>query len=167
MSTIDELFAIASETWLDALPMYQQKIITQLLSEGLSPEDAATRWLSASIKDTFPFGGVRGGKPFLERVVDELEAFLCGDTKYETERAKLLAEAKPTQLFVVSVISLAIAPIVGASAVFLAPAISLLLITVTKLGLNAWCTMRKETKDTITKQLEVSTEASSQKLLDG
>jgi len=132
------------KSWLTALPAYQRDLATALLTSDDSPELAAEKWLSAEPSDTYPFGGLRTSKLYLEKLFDELEAFLCGDPKYESDRAKLNAESKPTHALVVSFIAVSIAPAIGASAPIIAPVVALLMMTAGKLGLNAWCSLRKE-----------------------
>ncbi len=145
MSSIDDLFRRDPESWIDSLPDYQKTLVQELLKQSDSPEEAASKWLTASPRNTFPLGAAQGSsKLYLDKLWNELEAFLCGDSRYEEDRKKLLAELKPGHAYLVGVISVTIAPVLGASATFLAPVIALLLITVSKLGLNAWCQMRKE-----------------------
>jgi hypothetical protein len=146
MTEWQDLFKQPSDIWLTALPAYQRKLATTLLSSGTSPDVAAERWLSAAPTDTHPFGTIPSPRPYLDKLLDELEAFLCGDPKYESDRLKLAAESKPTQAFVVAAISVSIAPKIGTSAPLVAPVIVLLIMTAGKLGLNAWCAIRKESR---------------------
>lgn len=146
MSSFQQLLEQDPNGWLSALPGYQQQLATTLLSQGDSPEQAAEKWLSAAPKDTYPFGGLRTSKLYLEKLLDELEAFLCGDPRYNSERAKLAAESKATHALVVSSIAVFIAPAIGTSAPIIAPVIALLMITSGRLGLNAWCALRRDAR---------------------
>ena len=47
---------------------------------------------------------------------------------------------------------MALAPVLGASSVFLAPVIAIVLVTITKMGINAWLAMRKEKRSVGEKQ---------------
>lgn len=137
--------------WIDSLPRYQKDIVSQLLSSGKTPEEAAEAWLSATPQDTYPLGVERGRKLFLEMVINELEAFLCGDPKYNNDRSKfnkLLKDSGTVHAYCVGGISIAIAPVIGTSGAVLAPVIALLLMSLGKVTVNAWCNMRKELKGT-------------------
>lgn len=140
---IDALFDSDPSLWLTTLPEYQQNLVKQVLAQTPSPEAAAARWLSVAPQNTSPLGATKGQQVFLEKLWDELEAFLCGDEKYESDRMKLLAESKPLHAYVVGAISVAIAPTLGSSAAFLAPVVALLLMSMGKITLNAWCATRR------------------------
>ena len=146
MENIEELFAVEPESWINALPTYQKNMVEKLYTEKGSYEEAATAWLTASMSTTVPFGTEKGKSVFFEKVLDELEAFFSGDAKYEDDRIAILKEKSVVQTYVVGVISVALAPILGASAVFLAPVVAIVLVTITKIGINAWLEMRKERK---------------------
>ncbi len=146
MAAFEEIFAGDETEWIDALPAYQRNIINVLISQNKSYDEIAVAWLSASGPiNTFPFGGTQGSsKVFFEKLVEEIEEFLCGKDRYIEDRKRLLTGAEATKTVVISSISLAIAPVVHASAPYIAPVVALVLITVTKLGRNAWCAMRRE-----------------------
>lgn len=148
MNKFESLFQEPT-AWVESLPKYQKDIVSQLLSTGKSPEEVAAAWLSAAPQDTYPFGADRGRKLFLDMVLNELEAFLCDDPKYNIDRSKfndLFIESGSVHAYCVGVISIAIAPVVGTSGTVLAPVIALLLMSMGKITINAWCKMRKELK---------------------
>ncbi len=150
MNDFESLFQEPT-AWVDSLPKYQKDIVSQLLSSGKTPEEAAEAWLSATPQDTYPFGAERGRKLYLEMVVNELEAFICGAPKYNNDRSKfnkLLKESGTVHAYCVGGISVAIAPVVGTSGAVLAPVIALVLMSMGKITINAWCNMRKELKET-------------------
>lgn len=137
--------------FLSTLPEYQRLAIDHFLNETNDPLEAAARWLAASgPAQTAPFAAQKPGSVYLEKVLDEVEGLLCGGSKYKAERAKLLGELKPGQLYLVGSISTAIGPHVGAAAAFIAPVIALVLIVVVTIGTNAWCAMRKEARASLT-----------------
>ena len=82
-----------------------------------------------------------------EKFLDEIEAFFSGDEKYEQERLSILGEKGAVQTYVISSISIALAPYFQTSSVFLAPVVSITLFSITKMGINAWLSMRKEQKN--------------------
>jgi len=123
-----------------------KQMINKLYCESGNYEEAAKAWLSASMSTTAPFGTEKGHSIFFEKILDEVEFFLSGDEKYKDDRISLLNEKNVVQTYIVSAISVALSPVLGASAVFLAPAIAIVLVTITKMGLNAWLAMRKENR---------------------
>jgi len=148
MTTIEELFVVEADSWLKTLPDYQVKIINQLYLSKQDYNEVAQIWLSASMASTAPFGAEKRPSVFYEKVLDEIEAFFTGDKKYEDCRLSIIKESGAFQSFAVGVISVALSPFLGASAIFLAPVISIVLFVITKVGLNAWLGMRKEQKET-------------------
>ena len=96
--------------------------------------------------NTSPFGAVapRDGAAFRERLNVELGRFLCGDAEYAKEREGLFGADGIARTYVVSTVAVAIAPALGVSATFLAPAVALGLAAVAKVTLNAWCAGRDE-----------------------
>jgi hypothetical protein len=145
MELRDLLLSDDIEAWIAALPRYQAAIIREFLDRGMPPETAAQEWLSASgPMNTFPFGAQVAKDAFYDKLVLELEAFLCGDQRYAEDRRRLIGDLKPGQAYTIASISAIIAPAVGASAALIAPAIAMLLFVAAKIGLNAWCAMRKE-----------------------
>ena len=92
----------------------------------------------------YPYGPQKKPWIFFEKVLDEIEAFFSGDEKYKDNRLAILKESGVVQSYIVDAISIALAPILGANAAFLAPVIAIVLLTIGKIGLNAWLAARKE-----------------------
>lgn len=131
--SLDELLA--------ALKPYQRNSIATLIAAH-GEEEAAKKWLAANgPSSTQQFGGQQQGnpQPFWERLMAEFRLFVCGDKKYKKDRDKLLAQATPTAMFVVSGVSSVIASTLGLAAALITPAIAILLHIVSKIGINAWC----------------------------
>jgi|GEM_PF-583110 len=150
MITIEEIFDFPPETWLHSLPKYQQNTINELYLNLDNYEEVAKVWLSASIPMNVPFGTEKGHSVFYDKVLDELEALFTGEERYKDTRLALLKESGAVQNYVVGLISVAFVPILGTSSAFLAPIIALALLTITKVGINAWIAKRKEAKNTLT-----------------
>jgi hypothetical protein len=149
---LDELLNQDPMEWVNALPAYQRTSIAQLVESGKSFDDVAVSWLTASAENTFRFAADNSTpdrNTFRDNLVLELEGFLCGDGKYNTEREGLFGEKSVGRTYVISVISVAIAPHLGVAAAFIAPVVALTLAAVGKIGLNAWCTTRRESRATI------------------
>lgn len=151
MSTLEELIAGDENAWIGALPSYQAEHIRALLKKGLSPEQVAIVWLTVQgPANTFPFGGDSNRSLrslFYEKLLREVEDYICGAERYGADRAKLLGELKPTHAYLISTISVAVSPVLGAAAPLLAPAIAMILYTTARIGINAWCAARKEMRD--------------------
>ena len=130
---LDELLA--------ALKPYQTSSISQLL-EKHGEEEAAKLWLSANgPTDTQKFGGSGplDSKPFWNKFNEELRLFICGNKKYDKERRKLLSQAKPASLVLVSGISGLLGSTLGFAPSLLAPPVAMMLYVIGKVGVNAWC----------------------------
>ena len=79
------------------------------------------------------------GGALLEKLRVEVRAYLCGDKKYDKDRKQLIAGGKEIHAFVISGMSLGIAPFVGAASIVIAPLIALIPAAIGKVSLNAWC----------------------------
>lgn len=139
---LDPLLADDPTKWISELPEFQRTPLQQLLASGLSYEDVAQRWLSASAANTYRFSAARpAGQEgaFLERLREEMRAFLCGDPRYEKERRGLFGEKSVARTYVVSAIAVAVAPHLSVASTFIAPVVALVLASLGKVTLNAWC----------------------------
>ncbi|OAB30628.1 hypothetical protein PMSD_19035 [Paenibacillus macquariensis subsp. defensor] len=153
MTTVLEDIFMADINWLDALPPYQSKSIQQLMDQGKSYEEISILWLSANgPANTYPFGANNTKSLFFEKLMEEVEHFICREDKYTDEKKKLLTQFKAGDVYVVTFISAIIAPVVGATSVLIAPAIALILMTVLRMGINAWCAVRIDLKQQNTDQ---------------
>lgn len=160
MTKFEDFFDGSETEWMDTLPAYQRNTINTLAAQGKSYEEIATAWLSANgPANTFPFGTEKGHTIFFEKLVDEIEKFLCGvEDHYSEDRKKLLTSGETTKTFFISIISQAIGSVLHTSIPFIAPVVALTLITVTKIGRNAWCSMRQEQKISINDKKDSSDE---------
>lgn len=130
------------ENWLEALPEYQRKSIMQMRAKGSSYDDIASAWIAAGSSNTAPFSSGAAPTPdptFLANIRREFRSYLCGDTKYDSDRKQIAAQSKEARIFVVGALSVAIAPYAGAASAVIAPVIVLLLAGLGKTSLNAWC----------------------------
>jgi hypothetical protein len=127
------------ENWLVELKPYQKKSLEKLISE-YGEEETVKRWLSSEgPTNVVHFCGNRTREPFFERFRDEFKKFICGDDSYKKEREKLAAEATVPKQIIISVISAALGAVLGYTATLLAPAVTVMLYSVGKVGLNAYC----------------------------
>jgi hypothetical protein len=141
-NNIDTLFEDEPIKWIHELPAYQRETIDQLLSNGASFEDVAQAWISASAENTYRFSATApvGNKgEFLANLKREVRAFLCGDKKYKKERDGLFGEKGLARTYVVSAMAVAIAPHLSVASAVISPLIALILASIGKVALNAWC----------------------------
>ncbi|UFK93463.1 hypothetical protein [Providencia rettgeri] len=131
--------------WISTLKPYQSSVIESLLKKG-TEEQALDLWLTSSgpIK-TSPFGGgsfeQNTKKEFLINFKLEFKALVCGDAKYEKDRESLNKIGNNAKTYIVSTISAIIAASLGTTAAFIAPAVVLMLMIISKMGVNAWCAL--------------------------
>lgn len=144
---IDNLFQAEDDAWLNALPEYQKERVLELQSTGMKHEEIAEKWLSAIPNNTVTFGTEDNKKVFLKNVGIEIEKLLCGDESYNEQRKNIISSTDIVHTSFVSMVSVAIAPALGTSAIFIAPVVVLFFTTFGKITLNAWCTTRKEQKE--------------------
>jgi len=139
---LDKMMGEDPNLWISELPEFQRASITQLLGRGASFEEVAQAWLTASASNTFRFSAstqIADKGSFLKNVKRELRAFLCGDKKYKEERDGLFGQSSNARTLVVSCIAVAIAPHISVAAAVIAPVIALLLASLGKITVNAWC----------------------------
>jgi hypothetical protein len=139
---IDAMFEQDPKEWILALPDYQRGPIVELIENGNSFEDVAQRWVTATAVNTYRLGaaGSTGDKStFLLRVKAEVRAYLCGDKRYKQERDGLFGQKGLARTYIVTGIAVAIAPHLGVAAPVLAPVIALVLASLGKITVNAWC----------------------------
>ncbi len=140
--SIDTLLNGEPELWIEELPEFQRSAIHELQAKGSSFEQIAQTWITASAENTYRFSAnapVGNKGAFLENLKSEVRAFLCGDKKYKTERDGLFGEKGLARAYVVSAMAVAIAPHLSVASAVIAPLIALVLASIGKITLNAWC----------------------------
>lgn len=130
----------AGDDWIASLPNYQRDTLSALQNAD-DPLAAAALWLEASgPSDTAPFGaGPKGSTIFLVECMRELQKLLCTTEGYTEERRHVQSSLGAGKLIIVSAVSAAIAPYVGAAAALLVPAVAVILSVITNAGKNAAC----------------------------
>jgi hypothetical protein len=127
------------DEWLAVLKPYQRNTIKQFLGTE-PPEAAAEKWLGATGSPNIaPFGGTRDTKPFLQLFQSEFRKFLCDDNAYVEEKKLLSGESPVGKAIIVSSVSAALGASIGFSATLLAPAVAIMLCSVGKMGVRAYC----------------------------
>ncbi|MGE5523023.1 MAG: hypothetical protein ACM3SS_04850 [Rhodospirillaceae bacterium] len=146
-ATIDTLLDDDPIKWIQELPEYQRDAIQALRASGASFDDVAQAWISASAENTYRFAAAApvGNKgAFLENLRKEIRAFLCGDRKYKKERDGLFGEKGVARTYVVSAMAVAIAPHLSVASAVISPLIALVLASIGKVTLNAWCATQND-----------------------
>jgi hypothetical protein len=140
-TAIVELFDSGADEWIAALPVYQQRLVRPMLATA-DPADVAVAWLAASgPSDTEGFGAVsRGVNLFFGNLLVEIKALLCTEHGYTSERQKLASSAKAGRATFIAAVCAAVEPHIGASAVLLAPAVSMIFAVVGSAGKDSACT---------------------------
>lgn len=146
---LEELFSGSADKWLDMIPNYQKNTIRNLISANGSYEKAAEAWLNASIPMNKAQGAENHKPVYLDKVVDEIEALLRGDGNYEKIRKQILNHSGSLNIFFTSVLSQYLTNKIGTSAVFLAPVVVLIFMSITQIGINAWLKLREEKQNQV------------------
>lgn len=147
--TIEGLFELSNEELLSCLESYQQDLLKEVLkandNDYLKTVDL---WLMATPSQTVEFGGnpeKSKSRVFRDKLIEEIEKFVCGtDDTYTEDRKKIAENTDATQQYIIGVLSTAIGAHLGVVGVFIAPIIVIILMSFGKIGLNAWCSLQKE-----------------------
>lgn len=138
----------SADTWLSTLKPYQRVAIDEFLQNG-DEEDAIDKWLSSNgAANTSKFGAgqtqntFRG--EFSKLFWSEFRRLICGDDKYKEEVKTFNNLLDENRGKIVGVLSTILAGVFGVTAIFIAPVIVLAIISVTRVGVNAWCNMPTE-----------------------
>ena len=114
--TIEDFTQLEPRELIGSLDNYQQEIVLALLkATNNNYLEAADKWLSASPSNTAKFGGDSSHSTiYREKVVEEIEKFLCGnEPSYEEEREKLKEQSDKSQKYIIGVLSTAIGSQLG------------------------------------------------------
>jgi len=133
-------FNFDGDELISLLKPYQRKILVPLI-ESVGEEEAAKIWLSTNNNDQFSkFGGTEGSKdPYFDRLVAEIRKLICGDESYKEFRDKLIENAHTSSLYVVGAIAGVMGDVFGITSALITPVVILILKTISKVGVNAWC----------------------------
>lgn len=145
--TLQEFIQLEFEEQILSLEQYQYDLIKELLNS--TQGDcllAADKWLSANISQTVTFGGEgKKNNIFRDKLFEEIEKFICGcdDGRYDKEREELNNNANYAKETIISVMSAAIGAQLGVAGAFVAPVIVLIIQSLGKIIINAWCEAQK------------------------
>jgi hypothetical protein len=148
MEQLDYLLKSDTVELLNTLPKYQENLISQLLESSNNDFlKAADLWLNSTPSNTYGFGGEPKKQVFYrDMLLEEIEKFLCGDEIYDDDRKKITESSDKTKQYAIGVLSTAIGAKIGVAGAFIAPIIVLLLLSIGKMAINAWCEMRIKNK---------------------
>lgn len=150
---IDALFTEDTIQWVVGLPAYQREPIIELIGKPNSFENVAQLLVTATAANTYRLGAAANTgdrTTFLASVKVEIRAYLCGDQRYKKERDGLFEEKGITRTFLVTAIAVTIGPHLGVAAPVLAPVVALILASLGKITVNAWCASTAPAPDPIT-----------------
>lgn len=150
MEELSNIIQSDQDALLSSIDDFQVEIIKSFLTSTSNDYLlSADNWLNASTANTAKFGGEPNkAKIYRDKLLEELEKFLCGDQRYEDDRKKIAESTDKSQKYIIGVMSVAIGKTLGAAGPFIAPVIVLLILSIGKMAINAWCAMRKETGST-------------------
>jgi hypothetical protein len=136
MKELSTLIESEQDELLSTIDGFQADIVKSfLVSTSNDYLKSADYWLNASTANTAKFGGEPNKtKIYRDKLLEELEKFICGDAQYEDDRKKIGESADKSQKYIIGV--------------FIAPVIVLLILSIGKMAVNAWCAMRKEERST-------------------
>jgi hypothetical protein len=147
-ANVDNLFAGEPDDWIASLPAYSRDPIQELMRGGAAPDEIAAMWVSATAANTFRFSTEQKSPApatFTANVKKEVREFICG-TKYKKERDALFGENALSRTMLISGVAAAIAPAVGVATAVLLPVVALVLASLGKIAINAWCATPFETE---------------------
>ncbi len=141
-----EIDNLSLNEWYTCLKPYQKATIEQLVAK-YGEEKAAEEWLNArGPMQTATFGGAQvepGNTPnYWNRLRTEIDKFICGHPDYEKEQENFLAAGKSIGLGSVTALASWLSPIIGMSPTILVPVIILILHTMSKMGVKAYCSTK-------------------------
>ncbi len=156
MEELSKIIQAEPEELLSSLDDFQAEILKIFLTTTSNNYlGSADKWLNATTANTAQFGGdPNRGKVYIEKLIDEVEKFLCGDELYEGDRKKIAESTDKSLKYIIGVMSVAIGKIIGVAGTFIAPVIVLLIMSFGKMAINAWCAMRKETRNMANRTLQ-------------
>ena len=148
--SVEDLLLSQPEDWLATLPSYQREPLERLLASSEDPLVVASKWLNSmpADKGKSHFGGTRDGRPLADAIVTQVRAYLCGDPRYDEDRTQLGQQFAPTHAWFVGALTSVIGKWAdGVTAALVAPIVVLALISLGKIGLNAFCAVWKESAE--------------------
>lgn len=150
MEELAQIIQAEESELLSSIDNFQSEIIKAFLASTSNDYlESADYWLNASTANTAKFGGEPNTtKLYRDKLLEELEKFLCGDQQYEDDRNKIAESTDKSQKYIIGVMSAAIGKTLGAAGAFIAPVIVLLILSIGKMAINAWCAMRKDARST-------------------
>jgi hypothetical protein len=126
--------------YLAVLPSTSRDYITSLVESGTEPIDLALKLSLEPGEGLATKGGELWPKDIFPRLIQELHTLICtDDKKYEAIREKIKGEATTSANVIVFVISDAIAIHAGMAPALCVPLVALILASIAKAGIAAWC----------------------------
>jgi hypothetical protein len=142
--TAMDLSNLGTEGWLEAISASQRGVIIELLQTGKTEEEISELWLNRIGPDANAGFGTAGSiMTYFSNFRIEMDAFICGDSRYANERAKVSSIwEKQGKSGLIALVAGCIATKIGLAAVVVSPAVALFFHMVTKMGVGAYCKTR-------------------------
>ena len=133
---------LPNDGWLETLSPAAKLSIEDMLSGGQNEEQVAEVWLSCAGPQTnVGFGATGAVQAYFANVRSEFAAFVCGDARYEKQRADaVLLWERGGQPSLVTAAAGWIATTAGLATAAIVPVIALLFSILAKIGVAAFCT---------------------------
>lgn len=134
-----ELPKYSNEELVECLKGYQKEIIYQLL-ENNDPDQCLELWLNANgLINNSNFGGTNEKDRLIKNFKIELCKLLSGYPEYESQVNEIKIFANLGKEVLISGLTFALAPKLGAASIILVPLVVLALISISKVGVRAYC----------------------------
>ena len=129
----------SNEELVEGLKEYQKEIIYQLL-ENNNADQCLELWLNANgLINNSNFGGTNENDRLIKNFKIEICKLLSGFPEYETQVKEIKVYANLGKDALISGLTLALAPKLGTTAIILVPLVVLALISISKVGVRAYC----------------------------
>lgn len=130
--------------YLAVLPSTSRDYIISLVEAGAESMELALKLSVEPGEGLATKGGELWPKDIFPRLVQELHTLICtDDKKYDSIRGKIKGEATTSANVIVFVISNAVAIHAGMATALCVPLVALILASIAKTGVAAWCQASK------------------------
>lgn len=127
------------DEWLLELKKYQRDPLKNLVDE-YGVEVAIDKCLFANgPSNTIKFGGQGEKRTYKENFKIEVNKFICGHPDYQKDINELVQHGEVAKTALIGSISAAVGAKLGIVSTVLVPATTLMLFTIGKMGINAYC----------------------------
>ena len=138
MTSFMELLNGDPEAWINSLDDYQVNTIRHLYSYTDDYDEVAKEWLSAAVYSNAPCGVANRFCMTFEKIQEEVYTFFCDKGKYGNHKSDLFSLKTLTEYYAIEFLSDVFSPVLGLSAAYLAPLVAIVLLKISRVGLDKW-----------------------------